>query len=110
MSSTDEKRLRRFYRDHLVPVAERLRARGVSLFPVGPEPEADTWYRPGPSGEAEFVEIEIDDCERLIRELWEARGLPEIAELAGPLMELSRELEQTEEQSSEVSPFVYVMY
>jgi hypothetical protein len=39
-----------------------------------------------------------------------ARGLPELAALAGSLMALADELEIHQEQSEELSPFVYVMY
>lgn len=110
MSSTDEKRIRRFYRQHLVPAAEQLRARGVSFFPLGPEPGQGTWYASAPTDEPEFTEVEADQCERELRESWEAQGLPELAALAVRLMELAGELEMDEEQSAEVSPFVYVMY
>jgi hypothetical protein len=36
--------------------------------------------------------------------------MPELAALAGPLMALARRLEIREDQWSEISPFVYVMY
>lgn len=110
MSSTDEKGVRRFYREHLLPAAERLRTRGVSFFPLAPDDAEETWYQPPPADVPEFVEVEPEQCEARLRQAWQAQGLPELAALAGPLMALARDLEMDEEQSADVSPFVYVMY
>ena len=110
MSSTDETKIRDFYREHLVPAADRLRERGVSFFALGPDPDEVTWYVPGPADEPEFTEVEDDTCEEQLREAWRAEGLAELEALARPLMQLARELELDEEQSAELSPFVYVMY
>ena len=109
MSSTDEDKLRTFFREKLVPAAMKLRERGVDLFPTGPDPDAESWWEPGPT-EEEFVELSPEQVEAALAARWLAADLPELAALAGPLMELARELEITEEPSSEVSPFVYVMY
>ncbi len=110
MSSIDRGRLRRFYREELVRAARALRARGLRFFPLRPEPEQASWYVPARDGEPEFLELEAETTEARLRAHWEAEGLPELARLAGPLLELARELELSEEQSAEVSPFLYVMY
>ncbi len=110
MSSTDESRIRRFFRKRLTPTAAKLRARGLRFFPMGPEPEAETWYVEGEGDESEFVELEVEACEEALRELWERQDLPELAALAAPLLDLAKQLEVAEEDSSEISPFVYVMY
>ena len=110
MRSTDEARLRRFYRRRLRPAAEELRARGVGFFPLGPEPEASSWYEEGPSGEPEFVELEPEDLERALREHWGREGLSELVALVGPLAELAKKLETPREDPGDVSPFIYVMY
>ena len=109
MSSTDDARLRRFFRKRLAPAAEKLRGRGVSFFPLGPELEADTWYT-GPPTEPKFTSLKVDECEAALRELWQRQDLPELAELAGELMNLAKHLEVQEEESEDISPFVYVMY
>lgn len=109
MNSIDDFRLRRFFRKRLVPVAEKLRARGFSFFPLGPEPEAETWYE-GPPTEPKFTSLNVDECEAALRELWRSQDLPELAELADELMKLAEHLEIHEEESADVSPFVYVMY
>ncbi len=110
MSSTkNEKELRRFFEKKLVPAAEKLRARGVELFPTAAD-DAESWYVPGPIGEPEFFEFEPGDVERTLREMWERDGLPELAKLAPDLAKLTRRLEFTEEESEDVSPFVYAMW
>lgn len=109
MSSTDEDKLRTFFREKLVPAAIKMRERGVRLFPTGPDPDVESWWEPGPT-EDEFVELAPEQIEAALAARWQAAGLPELVALAGPLMELARELEMTEEPSREVSAFVYVMY
>jgi len=111
MSSTEDPRLGRFFDRRLVPLAERLRARGTRFFPMGPDAEAESFYLPANRVEPEFIELEGPAaCERALRELWEEQKLPELAALAGPLMNLARRLEIREEEWGEISPFVYVMY
>jgi hypothetical protein len=110
MSSTEENRLGRFFDRRLVPLAEKLRARGVRFFPMGPEPEAASYYVPPRRG-PEFIELEGPaECEKALRDLWEQRTIPELAALAGPILELAKQIEIREEESGEISPFVYVMY
>ena len=107
MSSTDERRVRRFFERHLVSAAEALRARGVRFFPLGPDPDSESWYVDAPDG-PDFRTLESDDLEARLREQWTDH--PELAALAGELMELARSLEVGEEDDGEISPFVYVMY
>lgn len=110
MSSTDEAALRRFLVSQLAPVAARLRERGVAFFPLGPEAAEESWYQPAPEGEPELSELEPEAFEARLRQRWERQGLPELAALAAPLAQLARQLEVGEEESAEISPFVYVMY
>ena len=107
MNSTDEKTLRRFHAEKVVPAAEALRARGVRFFALGPEDEAESWYVALPEDEPDFQEIDEAALANALRERWEAQQLPE---LAAPLLELSASLEVTEEETPKISPFVYVMY
>jgi len=110
MSSTDSRKLRRWFAKALVPVAKQLRARGVSFFVLAPCPEADSWYEDGVGREPDFAEVEAQDCEHLLREMWEQQGLPELAALAADLMALARDLQTEDEQAADVSPSLYVMY
>jgi len=108
MSSTDdEQRVRRFFDERIAPAAERLRARGVSFFPLGPTPGDATWYSGPPAG-PDFQELQPEDLAAALRARWS--DVPELAELAAPLVALARSLEVKDADDAEVSPFVYVMY
>lgn len=124
MSSTDDRsedcsearpedRLRRFFEQKLLPRAEALRARGVSFFPLGPEGEAESdtggWWQPAPTW-PDLATAEPAELASRLAELWAEQGLPELEDLAEELADLARELEQGEEQSADLSPYVYVMY
>lgn len=108
MNSTDERAIRRFFAERLVPVAEALRERGVRFFPLGPEP-AESWYEAPPS-EPDFTRLGEADLVEALRSRWSEQELPELAALAEPLLELARSLEVHEEPTPDISPFVYVMY
>ncbi len=114
MSSTEDdvgrkRRLEKFYDRHLASLAERLAARGAELIPGGPD-EAESWYEPPPERMGDLAEFEFENCAEIMRGWWSAGEFPELAELAGPLAELAVEMEVGEEESDDVSPFVYVMY
>ena len=110
MSSTDDERLRRFYVERLEPAARRLRERGVEFFPLGPDSTAATWYVVPPAG-PDFISLDDEAaCAATLTGMWSAQGLPELAELVPHLMALARELEVVEEETTDISPFVYVMY
>jgi hypothetical protein len=111
MSSTEDPRLGRFFDKRLVPLAKRLRDRGTRFFPMGPDAEAESYYLPVSRVEPEFIELEGPEaCEKALRSLWEEQRMPELAALAGPLLDLALRLEIREEEWGEISPFVYVMY
>ena len=110
MSKSDEKALKRFFAEKLVPAAEALRGRGVGFFATGPDGDAASWYEPPPDAEPDFEAIDESALDRALRERWGAEGLPELVALAALLLELSRTLEIAEVETPEISPFVYVMY
>ena len=64
----------------------------------------------GPPPEPDFLTLSEAELEGALRAHWAARGLPELAALAEPLMALAASLEVHEEQTPDISPFVYVMY
>ena len=110
MSSTDDAKLRRFFRDRIVPAAERLRERGCSFLSEGPDPEAGSWWVEGSGEEPVLIDFEADEAAEILHARWMSEGYPELAELAAPLIELAEALRTTQEESGEVSPYVYVMY
>lgn len=121
MSSTDEKQLAAFFEERLVTAAQRLRARDVKFFPMGPadprpalQPpadgaEQDSWYVAPPAQPQVFTR-EGDHLADALQSMWEQQDLPELAELASPLKALAKQLEQQEQRADDISPFVYVLY
>ena len=114
MSSTEDRErseaaLRAFFRDELAPAAEALRARGEELFPLRPDASMDSYWETPAEGD-DFEELDPDAIAAALSARWESLGLDELKALVEPLMRIARELEVTEEPTSEVSPFVYVMY
>ncbi len=115
MRSTDRPRdyreLRAFFRRRLVPLARRLRKRGVSLFPMGPDQGAESWYVPYPADTPPLVEFDLDTAQAELEGLWEEQGLADLAELAAPLLELARRLERKELiEEAEIPDFIYAMH
>jgi hypothetical protein len=108
MNSTDERRIASAFHDHIEPAARQLRERGVRFFPLGPDDEA-SWYAQPPTG-PDFFSLDPEACGRALRERWQAQDLPELVALVDPLIELAGGLEIAEEDTPDISPFVYVMY
>ena len=114
MSSTerdaaDERELRRFFRDRLVPAADRLRARGVRLYAPRPDPSVESYWVRHEEAPVPFVEIEPDRCEALLAALWRAEGHEDLAALTGDLFRLASRVAPRDEDD-EVSPNIYVMF
>jgi len=102
---------RAFFHERLVKAAEQLRARGVKfLEPDLSAPAEGSAYVPCPSGTLELQDWCTQDLERRLARMWESQGLPELAELAGPLLELARLQAAGTTTDAEVSPFIYVMF
>ena len=113
MSSTDKerlKRLRQFWSRQLAPAIGAVEQRGVPLMRPGATPDAESWYVPFRSDEPDFVEIETDRIHEALVSMWRIAGVPELADLAGPLVELAKAIEPDGEESSELSSDIYAMY
>lgn len=113
MSSTDraaERRLKRFFEQRITPAAERLRRKGTHFFATRPDPSAKSYYEKHERADSPFVEIEFENCESLAAQMWQRQGYPELVELCGPLFALASQLTPPEEESADVSPFIYVMF
>jgi hypothetical protein len=117
MSSTERKgdalddatraRALAFFRDKIVPAAEKLRARGVRFFPLGPDAEEGSWFVPYSAATDEEIDAEGPSAGRL-EVLWAEH--PELAELARPLFALAEEIHRAATEESELSPCMYVMF
>jgi hypothetical protein len=118
MSSTEKsaadpattKLLDKFWNQQLLPAAQSLHGRGVRFFETAPDPASTSYYTPHKSAADPFVQLEPADWERLLRDMWQKEGLPELTTLAGPLMDLAEKLKLRDAEQSDVSPFIYVMF
>ncbi len=52
----------------------------------------------------------FDSFEKALTDMWTSQGSPELAALAPTLSKLAKSIYLVEEQSEEVSPFIYVMF
>lgn len=112
MKLTDSEKdelLHSFYREKLVPLAEKYRAAKRDFFPLKFDENAESYYKDRSDDGNYIHEINYDDLEGELREIWND-DLEELRELAAPLVELARLLEEREETSADVSPFIYAMF
>lgn len=94
-----------------------LGSREQAFFEPGPDPGVPTYYasrsRRAPC-QQDFEALGCDSPESLaadLRALWQAQGREELTPLIPSLVKLARALRRAQEQQTEeVSPFVYVMY
>ena len=112
MSLSDNEKealLHSFYHERLMPLVEKARARGVEFFPLGPEPVASYYIERNDDGN--YVhEINADDLAGELRKLWGRGELTELADLAGPIVDLAEAIKETDETPDDVSPFIYAMF
>jgi hypothetical protein len=103
-----------FFREVLVPLAEAARREGKSFFPLGSDPQADSYYveparRVMTRADFELRAAEsLEDFFRELAALWASEGHGELAALAPRLRELVVQ-EANEDDEEEVSPFIYAM-
>ena len=115
-SSINEKQLRRFFVEQLVPIASKLRKDGIHFFALGPDDGAngvddDSWYVTYSEDTMELVEFDGASLEAELCTLWENQGLPQLSELAQPMADLARRLKMPmPSDDADVSPFIYVMF
>jgi hypothetical protein len=96
-----------------------LRDEAISFFPLGTDPDAQTYYidRRKTTLSPRDFEIEVgdsvDDFEQALVELWKSQEYSQLTVLASTLSKLARSLRFVEvegEQEGEVDPFIYVMF
>jgi hypothetical protein len=108
MSSTDrEARLAAFFEAHLKPAAAALAARGVPALEPGPDAAAESYWHVRTDPGDTLVAIDFEHLDAALAALW--AETPEFAALAGPLVALAREVQDTQ-QTAEVDAFVYQMF
>jgi hypothetical protein len=102
-------RLREFFEARIVPAAERIRERGVSFFPLGPDPARQSYYARRAEATTRIAELEAESVAAELRALWGEH--PELLSLIDPLLELAAELRQRDHGGvGDVSPLIYAMF
>jgi hypothetical protein len=105
-----------FFREVLVPVAQRERETGREFFALRPDEAAESYYVEPTKRETRPEDFELrasDSAEDFVRELaalWVSEGREELASMAPRLAALAAEVREDEEQRDDVSPFMYVMF
>lgn len=100
--------LRAFYREKLLPLADAARERGIEFFPLGGEENAASYYKDRNDDGNYVHEVDAANTAGELEKLW--ADFPELAALAGPIVELAETIKEDEESSEEVSPFIYAMF
>jgi len=116
MTDRNDAHVDRFFTDELLPLAAQLKRQGVRLLEEAADPAAPSYFQRRrrramtksdfESGGSAVLEAVGADFARL----WSAESGARLAPLAKGTAQLARELRSIEEQSAEVSNFVYVMY
>lgn len=110
MSSTDGRRdeiALRFFRERFLPAAAQLRARQAPLLAGGPDKTAVTYYGTRRPDEDYVFDLKAPLTD-VLRAQW--KEYPELAGLVDELVQLAHDLRQREEETGEVSPFIYAMF
>lgn len=102
--------LRSFYHERLMPLADAAREHGIEFFPFGPDKKAASYYIDRNDDGNYVHEIKSEELAVELREMWSGGELPGLAELAEELVLLAQSLQEEEETSEEVSPFIYAMF
>jgi hypothetical protein len=123
MNSTDEKKLHEaigaFFDDVLMPMAERMSAKGVEPFPLKPDVSQLSYYGRRSTCSmkpADFVApscVDFDDLERRLAAHWKACGRHDLAAEVSHIGAVSRSAHAAHDrakQEPEVSPFIYAMF
>ena len=111
-----EKQLRKLFKRDLMQIADFCQREGVQVLDPNPDPGMESYYiTPAVEkmGKADFETggaTDVDHLEAALRDLWSEERCLVFAVLAERVAKLARSVRATEEQSSELSQFVYVMY
>lgn len=102
--------LNRFYREHVLPIAEHAAAEGIEIFPLGPDAGCESYFIDRKPGESYIHEIDHANMEEELSRLWSADRLRGMESLAKPIVLLAESLREKEVESDDVSPFIYAMF
>jgi hypothetical protein len=101
----------------LAELGEDYRSRGVQLFPRSPDADSDSYFTARariPVTRSSFERPSLaspDQLEKALWSLWKSEGYADLEQLAHRVAALSAKLRNNDDdQSPDVSPFVYAMY
>lgn len=102
----------RFLEESLLSIAGE-----ISTFETKPDPDAESYFVTRGRRQMSPADFElasgIKDAKTLaaaMAQMWEERGEGALHSLSDKLADLAQNIKREEDQSEEVSPFVYVMY
>ena len=120
MSLTEEKtidaQIQLFFFDKLLPLARRIHSENRIYFPTGFDPIARSYYMSRKKTSMDKADFELTSCystdglRQYLHEMWTDQGDSELAALACEMSHLADLLYQIEDETEEVSPFIYVMF
>jgi hypothetical protein len=108
--------IREFFDRELLPAAAGLRQSGRIFFPTRAEFGTESYYIPRTKTTMARTDFElgelttVENLEEAMRKLWIAQDYPELVPLAPSLAQIACEVRLRDEQTDEVSPYIYVMF
>ncbi len=106
--------VRNFFLMQLMPLTKNIHEKEEGFFEL--KPQAESYYLKREETCMKPTDFEISGCysfedfEKELQKMWIEDGIPEFATLAPTLANLAEMLSCTDEQTEEVSPFLYVMF
>lgn len=120
MNSTDPKNnlsmISKVFSEQLLPLAAQIKANKKDFFEKHGDPSRKTYYVQREQRTVNRDSFAPIGCETegelssALAKLWESQGYPELILLAQSFATLAVACRSDEEQSEEVSPFIYVMF
>lgn len=116
MSKANDAQLRRLFRRDLTRITAHCRQEGFEVMAPGPDEDLESYYTPAPTRRMSKADFEtggaecVEHLEEALLRLWPESDRPQLAALASKIARVARSVRATDEQSSELSQFVYVMY
>ena len=113
---TQKAAAQKFFKKVLLPLSSLLRMRGKSFFQCAPDSSVTSYFEePFQSwmtkGDFEKPAVEsVEEFAKKMADLWAMEGHSEMVEVTPRIASLAKKMALQEEQGSEVSPFIYVLY
>jgi len=116
MTDKPERDIDRLFDNELLPLAARLKERGVRLLETRLESGATTYFVRRPKVSMAIADFEVGGCTSPdavrtdLERLWAGGDDPSLATLARGMARLAGALWESEHESGDISNFIYVMY